>query len=558
MNFSRKYRPKTFEQVVGQDLVKSMLQNSLFLDKVFPAYLFAGQRGCGKTSTARIFAKSLNCVELDNFRKDPKSCNLPCLKCVSCVEMDSQSHPDFFELDAATNSGVDNIRQIIETSFYQPALGARRVFLIDEAHMLSKAAFNSLLKTLEEPPKTVVFLLATTELDKVPLTIRSRAFLSLFPALGAEEMFRFLARMCGLEKIEFEEEALWFLVQQSQGCPRDAQNLLEQAFFCEPKIKLATVQKIFSYCPAAHLIELCRLLFQKDKKAISLFFKNGGHAYSAALMFESLQELLVTVSNLKMGIGVEKGSLFYAQDEQLGLLAGLVSGQFLRRAMRLFWDQQRNFAQIAQKESYLLFLLLELCDEVVVNKVAGPELKTGVGTSSLSVKSSASELLVDLERPGEVSQKKSVGPSVFGLEPDKRPVSSGELEAWRRFLKTPDLQKNRMLCSSLSACEGVRLDQSAGEVIVFLARANKFLESMLKDLDDVVKLHLPAFFPNISKIRVVQSKKTTQVSGVTGVVSGVVGMKRLEKKDFSDKEEWPKVNLMLKYFPGSVTVETKK
>jgi len=167
LNLARKWRSKNFDQVIGQELSVRMLKNSLYRDLYFPVYLFSGQRGCGKTSTARIFAAALNCEQLGVFQQSPKTQSVPCLICTPCQAMIAGRHPDFFEIDAASHTGVDNIRHIIDASQLLPVMGRKKIYLIDEAHMLSKASFNALLKILEEPPRSVVFILATTDPHKI-------------------------------------------------------------------------------------------------------------------------------------------------------------------------------------------------------------------------------------------------------------------------------------------------------------------------------------------------------------------------------------------------------
>src|SRR5688572_28013273 len=176
LNLSRKWRSQNFDQIVGQELSIRILKNSLYLAHFFPVYLFSGQRGCGKTSTARIFAAAINCDSLPLIQKNPKTHSIPCLNCNSCIAIREGNHPDFIEIDAASHTGVDNIRSIIESSSLLPLMGRKRVYLINEAHMLSKAAFNAALKILEEPPATVLFILATTNPHKIIDTVRSRCF----------------------------------------------------------------------------------------------------------------------------------------------------------------------------------------------------------------------------------------------------------------------------------------------------------------------------------------------------------------------------------------------
>ena len=176
LNLTRKWRAQYFDQIIGQDLSVKMLKNSLYRGHFFLFICFAGQRGTGKTSMARVFAAAINCQVLPLFQKDPKSNIMPCMQCASCLAMHAGKHPDFIEIDAASHTGVDNVRQIIDSAAFLPLMGQKKIYLIDEAHMLSKAAFNAFLKILEEPPMSALFILATTDPQKIIDTVRSRCF----------------------------------------------------------------------------------------------------------------------------------------------------------------------------------------------------------------------------------------------------------------------------------------------------------------------------------------------------------------------------------------------
>jgi DNA polymerase-3 subunit gamma/tau len=231
LNLARKLRPQTFDTIIGQDISVRMLKNGLYLRKFFPVYLFAGQRGCGKTSTARVFATAINCHTLELFQQKPTQYPVPCLTCDSCHAMLHSQHPDFIEIDAASNTGVDNVRQIIETASYIPLSGRKKIYLIDEAHMLSKAAFNAFLKILEEPPVTVHFILATTELQKIPETVLSRCFQLTFNAINHDSLKTYLLKVCETENVRIDNAALDVLIDETDGSARDALNLLEQVRF---------------------------------------------------------------------------------------------------------------------------------------------------------------------------------------------------------------------------------------------------------------------------------------------------------------------------------------
>jgi len=217
LNLARKWRSKQFNEIVGQELSVRILKNSLYKDKLFPVYLFSGQHGCGKTTTARVFAAAVNCEKLPEFRKAPQNVTLPCLACVSCTAMSKGQHPDFIEIDAASNTGVDNIRQIIDASALLPVMGTKKIYLIDEAHMLSKAAFNAFLKIMEEPPSSVLFVLATTDAQKIP---ESRCFQLLFDPVETSLLMGHLKFICEQESIAYEGTALSLIVRESAGSVR--------------------------------------------------------------------------------------------------------------------------------------------------------------------------------------------------------------------------------------------------------------------------------------------------------------------------------------------------
>ncbi|MBP6892464.1 DNA polymerase III subunit gamma/tau [Candidatus Babeliales bacterium] len=292
LNLARKWRSAQFKEIIGQDLVVRILQNSLFKNQFFPVYLFSGQRGCGKTSTARVFASALNCQKLTEFQKNPQV-QIPCLSCTSCTEMTMGRHPDFMEIDAASYTGVDNIRNIIDTSSFLPLLGERKIYLIDEVHMLSKAAFNAFLKILEEPPKFVVFILATTEAQKLPDTVRSRCFQLFFNPVNVQTVVAHLENMCQKESITFERDGLEMIAAVTQGSLRDAINLLEQARFASVSVTKTIVLSVLGYVDDQIILKILQAVINKDQLVLSNIFNDWSHqVISMEYLVKRIIELL--------------------------------------------------------------------------------------------------------------------------------------------------------------------------------------------------------------------------------------------------------------------------
>ncbi len=301
LNLTRKWRSAQFSEIIGQDLVVRVLQNSLFKNQFFPVYLLSGQRGCGKTSTARVFAAAVNCQNLSEFQKNPKIA-IPCLNCASCLAMKKAQHPDFIEIDAASYTGVDNIRNIIDTSSFLPVLGNKKIYLIDEVHMLSKAAFNALLKILEEPSKSVLFILATTETQKIPDTVRSRCFQLLFNPVIETQVVHHLENICKKENISYDVAGLETIAQATQGSLRDAINLLEQARFAENSVTKSAVISVLGYVQDSVLYELLSAMMSSNMDQVFESLKNfDKKTISIEYVVKRFLELLYDLVLIKYG-----------------------------------------------------------------------------------------------------------------------------------------------------------------------------------------------------------------------------------------------------------------
>lgn len=283
---SRKWRPKTFGEIVGQGHVTRALANAISRGKIHHAYLFAGTRGVGKTTFARILARALNC------EKGPTAS--PCLSCSACAEILAGSGVDVQEIDGASNTGIDDVRRLRENAAYAPARSRYKIYIIDEVHMLSKAAFNGLLKILEEPPAHVVFVFATTEPNRIPDTILSRVQRFDFRMLTEEEIFTRLREMADAEKIAFEEEALRLVSRYAFGSMRDGQSILEQAAVSgDGAISTSLVEEMLGLVGTEAAIDLVRAVAAEGAEgAIQKFTSMLSRGADLKFLFLSLVDIL--------------------------------------------------------------------------------------------------------------------------------------------------------------------------------------------------------------------------------------------------------------------------
>jgi DNA polymerase-3 subunit gamma/tau len=221
---ARKYRPQSFAELIGQEHVRTTLENAIAQNRIAHGYIFSGQRGTGKTTVARILARCLNCIEGPTTK--------PCGKCASCLEVTGGNAVDVIEIDAASNRGINEMRELRENVRYRPARDKYKVFIIDEAHQITSEAFNALLKTLEEPPEWVVFVLCTTEVHKIPTTIASRCQQFSFRSVDFAEIVERMEWIAKQEGIEADPEVLSVLAQMGEGSVRDSLSALDQAIAC--------------------------------------------------------------------------------------------------------------------------------------------------------------------------------------------------------------------------------------------------------------------------------------------------------------------------------------
>ena len=299
---ARKYRPATFDDLIGQESVSQTLSLALDGNRLSHAYLFSGLRGSGKTSTARIFAKALLC--------EKGSTSHPCGVCTHCVMSAENRHMDIIEMDAASNRGIDDIKDLIEHTKYKPSSARYKIFIIDEVHMLTTQAFNALLKTLEEPPDFVKFILATTDPLKLPATILSRTQHFRFKKIPQNLVLKHLEHIMNLEKVSYEKEALDIIARSGAGSLRDSLTLLDQAIvYSKNHVDIATVTGMLGIIEPSLLDELLDDIIHKDKSKILAFIKLASD-YEAEMILDELtlflKELLLTRSSKFKPMTIER------------------------------------------------------------------------------------------------------------------------------------------------------------------------------------------------------------------------------------------------------------
>jgi len=306
--FHQKYRPNNLDELVGQKFISITLKQALLTKKIAPAYLFNGPRGTGKTSSARIFAKSLNCQAFD------QPTITPCCKCDLCRQITDGSALDIIEIDAASNTGVENIREIIERARFAPTQARWKVYVIDECHMLSTAASNALLKTIEEPPSRVVFILATTNPERVLNTIKSRCQKFDFRRISPSDIFQHLSEIAEKESIKYEVQALKMIAKRSNGGMRDAQSLLEQLNLLPEGITINNIQNLLGEVSESELTNLIKSLVENNPESLidtcNKLYDAGNEPLQIIIgLLNITRDLLLHTTNNKYS------ELYYTSDE---------------------------------------------------------------------------------------------------------------------------------------------------------------------------------------------------------------------------------------------------
>ncbi len=560
LNLARKWRSKTFDQVVGQDLSVRILKNSLYLNHYFPVYLFAGQHGCGKTTMARIFAAAVNCQQLTVFQQNPKEAAIPCLECSSCLAMAGANHPDFIEIDGASHTGVDHVRHIIEVAAFLPIMGRKKIYLIDEAHMLSKAAFNAFLKILEEPPASALFILATTELYKIIETVRSRSFQLFFRAVEEKTLAAHLEQICARESIAYDQQGLVAIVKHTKGSVRDAINLLEQIRFAASHITKKAVLEVLSHTDEEIIITVYETIQNGNpEQLLHCMQEQKLQSYAIEGVYKSLIELITSCIWVSYG---QKPRFFTQYTDRLKRLTQMHSVAYFTDCLTaLFQYEQQLYRTDAAWELFEM-VLLRLC------------LKRNALAQKAEIMGGCKETpIASQPTVSQVTSKKNN--EIVPLNQTKFEIVDNPL--WHSFISQVELF-DPLLSSIFKQGVFKGFDQQ-GSITIAFGKEFVFFEDMLEKSSTIWKpllnslagkpVQVKAQFQELSTSIALPIKKTVAEQKEPIPIKKPVApikppYKKMEKKtteqrgttypvvDTSDTNQWKKAALLKTFFPGTI------
>ena len=511
--FHQKYRPKTLDELIGQEFISITLKQALLSNKIAPAYLFNGPRGTGKTSSARIFAKSLNCLSHD------QPTIKPCGKCELCFQINDGNALDIIEIDAASNTGVENIRDIIERARFAPSLARWKVYVIDECHMLSAAASNALLKTIEEPPPKVVFILATTNPERVLTTIQSRCQKFDFRRINSNEIFKNLSLLAEKESILYESQALKLIAKRSNGGMRDAQSLLDQLSLLPDGVTTKNVQTLLGEVSEVDLISLINSLIDNNPELLLI---SCNKLYDAG---NEPNQIIIGLLNITRDLLLNSinnpySELYYTSQEFKGELDKFSKN--ISKSKILDWHSKLKNVEYQIKTSdnprlwleiHLTSLLDKEENELEKNKLISDksqEITNNIEDQNKSANITNEEIIKtnishnnDQKIPNIVKNNETIHKKESSKEIKNNSFSSDLKDKWELILSKVELPSTRMLLSQQAELES--LDKN--EIVIALSPN---WENMIKSRKVIIENAVKKIFGdqiklNFSKIKLDES-----------------------------------------------------
>lgn len=480
----RQWRPQDFDEIIGQNHIVIPLKNQIMSNSYGHAYIFSGTRGTGKTSTAKIFARAVNCLNNTDGN--------PCNQCSNCLSILEDQFIDVVEMDAASNNSVDDIRELREHIKFAPSKGKYKVYIIDEVHMLSQGAFNALLKTLEEPPEYVLFILATTELHKIPATILSRCQRFDFKRVSFEEILVRLEHICKELGIAYEVEALKLIIQKSDGAVRDTLSSLDQCLSIkENRITVSDVVNILGVVEKTQILTLVQFLESEQSGEVLLTVDNIlKHGKDVQQFVNAMIEVYRDVLILKM-VKENHASLIDASTEYIESIRDVSLGMtsnHISRSLDLLIELSKNIKYAQNKRALLEATLIKMIYaetsinlESILERLEKIESKLSTGNFNVAHKQNASKTVEDIETlkqsEAKDTHKQIQEPIESFIELTDKDISLNDIvEIWDAFLAAVSAEK-KSLIPALQGSKPYKLMQN--KCIVALHPANKLFKSIL-------------------------------------------------------------------------------